>query len=119
MRILADENIPLHTIEVLRSLGHDVVSAHDPMFKGTEDTNLWTLAQSESRLLITTDRGFARHREESHSGILIIRLRKPNSQRIHMRVLSAVSEFDEKEWPGLLVIMRDETRGVWRVSSAR
>lgn len=119
MQILADENIPRHTIQALRSLGHDVVSLHDPKYKGTKDSNVWSIALDESRLLITTDRGFAAHREKSHFGILIIRLRTPNSQRIHARVLSAVSEFEEKEWPGLLVIMRDTAKGVWRTRSVR
>jgi uncharacterized protein with PIN domain len=114
LRIFADENIPLQTIEELRMMGHDVKSAHDREHKGLDDLSLWKLVQKESRILITTDRGFANRRAEQHSGMLIVRLRMPNSKRIHSRVLVAITEFQEVEWPGLLVIMRDKTKGIWK-----
>lgn len=114
LRIFADENIPLQTIELLRMQGHDVASGHDRQHKGLDDFGLWELVQKESRILITTDRGFANHRDEPHSGILIVRLRMPNSQKIHARIFTALSEFQQAEWPGLLVIMRDKTKGIWK-----
>jgi len=42
-----------------------------------EDDRLWVRLLREQRLLITTDKGFAQHRQESHHGILIVRLRQP------------------------------------------
>ncbi len=70
----------------------------------------------ESRLLITTDKGFTQHRNESHQGILIIRLRKPNQNKIHQRIMKAFNEFSEDEWNGALVVMRDTVQSVWRFS---
>jgi hypothetical protein len=84
MRILVDENIPRVTVEELR------------------------------RLLITTDTGFRHHRHETHAGILIVRLRQPNQQKIHSRVVRAMSQTDELEWPGRLVIVRDTVQAVYR-----
>ena len=70
----------------------------------------------ESRLLITTDKGFTQHRNESHQGILIIRLRKPNQNKIHQRIMKALNEFSEDECNGTLVVMRDTVQSVWRFS---
>jgi hypothetical protein len=65
-------------------------------------------------LLITTDKGFARHRQEVHHGILIVRLRQPNEAKIHGRVMQAMRQFSTADWPGLLVVMRDAIQSVSR-----
>ena len=79
-----------------------------------DDDVLWTRMLNESRLLITTDKGFAQHRSEAHHGILIVRLRQPNEAKIHERVMRALRQFAESEWPGLLVVMRDTVQSVSR-----
>jgi len=114
LKILADENIPLVTIESLRTFGHDVLSLHDSGRKGMKDTPVWSIVQNEQRLLVTTDKGFARHRNERHYGILVVRLRKPNLMKIDERVLAALSEIPEQEWPGLLLTIRDTTKAAWK-----
>ncbi len=65
-------------------------------------------------MLVTTDKGFSDHRDEKHYGILIVRLRQPNEQRIHSRIMSALQEFTERDWPGLLVVMRDAVQSIHR-----
>jgi predicted nuclease of predicted toxin-antitoxin system len=82
--------------------------------QGIPDARIWALAQSEQRLLIGTDKGFSEHRDENHHGLLIIRLRQPNEHKIHERILTALREFPEESWPGLLVVMRDTIRSVSR-----
>ena len=74
------------------------------------------MAQREERLLITTDKGFVHNREQPHHGILIIRLRQPNRRKIDARVMQAIAQFRAPEWLGLLVVMRDSTQSIWRVS---
>lgn len=55
MRILVDEHIPLMTIASLRALGHDVKDIlRGTADEGMGDQALWTLAQHEMRLSITT-----------------------------------------------------------------
>ena len=78
------------------------------------DDELWPFAQGERRMLITTDKGFSEHRDEQHCGILIVRLRQPNEQRIHTRIMAAFRQFTEQDWPGLLVVMRDTVQSVHR-----
>jgi predicted nuclease of predicted toxin-antitoxin system len=114
MRVLVDENIPNVTVKALTDLGNDVLDIRGTDKEGSDDDALWALAQSESRLLITTDKGFVDHREENHHGILVVRLHQPNEERIHARVLAAIRQFNEKDWPGLTVVMRDNVQSIRR-----
>jgi len=86
------------------------------MIGGISDDVLWEKVQSEKRLLITTDKGFANYRRERHPGILIVRLHQPNERKIHERVMRATQQFAEDDWNGLLVVMRDVVQSSWRRS---
>jgi predicted nuclease of predicted toxin-antitoxin system len=114
MKIFVDENIPSITVAALRHLRHDVADIRGTPDEGMSDENLWKRSQKEGRLLITTDKGFSHYRKEPHHGILIVRLRKPNENKIHQRVMRAINQFKEKEWRGLLVVMRDSVQSTWK-----
>ena len=118
MRIFVDENIPSKTVSVLRDMAHDVKDIRGTPDEGMSDEALWKIVQRENRLLITTDKGFSAYRNESHNGILIIRLRKPNQNEIHRRIVHAIDAFTESEWKGLLVVVRDSILSVWRMPSS-
>jgi len=81
MNIFVDENIPNMTVEALRNLGHDVRDTRGTPEQGEDDDSLWKTVLAEERLLITTDKGFVRHRGDPHHGLLVARLRQPNTQR--------------------------------------
>src|SRR5262245_58970199 len=81
MKLFVDENIPSRTVQELRKLGHDVLDIRGTSDQGLDDEVLWTRLMKENRLLITTDKGFAQHRQEAHCGILIVRLRQPNEAK--------------------------------------
>ena len=68
MKIFVDENIPNVTVLELQTLGHDVLDIRGTPRQGMLDDELWALAQSEQRRLVTTDKGFTAHREEDHWG---------------------------------------------------
>ncbi|MBI3267613.1 MAG: DUF5615 family PIN-like protein [Planctomycetes bacterium] len=119
MKVLIDENIPRMTAAALPALGHDVRDVRGIHLQGLPDPRLWDEAQRESRLLITTDKGFALRRQDSHHGLLIVRLRQPTRQKIHDRVRRALARYRPEEWPGLLVVMRDAVQSVWRAPSRR
>lgn len=82
--------------------------------QGMADQQLWEKAVQEQRLLITTDKGFAEHREELHYGLLIIRLKQPSRVKIHQRVLQALRHYAANQWPGLVVVMRDAFQSAWK-----
>ena len=70
-------------------------------------------------MLITTDKGFTEYRSEPHHGILIVRLRQPNREKIHQAVMHALSDSQIAEWPNLLVVVRDTTMSTSRSGGAR
>jgi predicted nuclease of predicted toxin-antitoxin system len=114
LKILVDENIPRKTVDELRNAGHDVRDLRQTLQQGSEDSELWAAAMADRRLLISTDRGFTEYRKVDHHGILIVRLRQPNRERIHQAVLLALARFQEAQWRGLLVVVRDTTLSVSR-----
>jgi predicted nuclease of predicted toxin-antitoxin system len=112
VKILVDENIPNVTIAELRALGHEVLDIRGTPKQGLPDDQLWTLAQGEHRVVVTTDKGFSEHQGEAHHGILVVRLRQPNEERIHQRIMAAFKQFAEDDWPGMLVVARDSVQSV-------
>ncbi len=114
MKICVDENIPLATVSELKNLQHDVLDIRKTSDQGMSDDLLWELVIRERRMLITTDKGFVQHRGEAHHGVLVVRLRQPNEQKIHERVMQAIAQFSENEWSGLTVVMRDNVQSVSR-----
>lgn len=114
MKILVDENIPSMTVESLRNLGNDILDIRGTPEEGMPDQDLWPKCQHEGRLLITTDKGFAKYRNHPHCGMIIVCLQKPNRLKIHERVIQAFGRFGEEEWKGLLIIMRDTVQAVWK-----
>lgn len=116
MKICVDENIPLITVLELRKLGHDVLDIRGTDDRGISDDLLWEKVQNNESLLITTDKGFVHHRREPHHGVLVVRLRQPNEQKIHERVMRAVQQFAQDDWEGLIVVMRDVVQSTWRAS---
>jgi predicted nuclease of predicted toxin-antitoxin system len=115
VNILVDENIPNRTVVALRALGHRVLDVRGLAAKGAPDDVVWAMAQREQALLLTTDKGFARRRSAAHHGILVIRLRQPNRERIHLCTMQAVQRFAEGSWPGQTVVIRDRTQSVRRI----
>ena len=119
MKILVDEHIPRMTIAVLQALGHDLRDVRGTADEGMADNDLWSMAQQDGRLLVTTDKGFLRFRTSRHCGLLIIRLRRPNRQRINDRILAALAGTTAPEWNMLTVVMRDVARSQWKAGDDR
>ncbi len=115
MKILVDENIPRITVENLQAMGHDVRDVRGTAQQASPDDALWQIAVAEKRLLITTDKGFAANRTQPHYGILVVRLRQPNRGKINNSVMQGLQRFGEEEWPGLIVVVRDQVLSISRV----
>ena len=79
MKILVDENIPRMTVDRLRALGHDVRDIRGTQSQGLPDSDLWHVAMTEQRVLVTTDKGFTEYRWAAHHGLLVVRLRPAQS----------------------------------------
>ncbi|MEK6909109.1 MAG: DUF5615 family PIN-like protein [Nanoarchaeota archaeon] len=76
MKFIADENIPLEVVEILKRKGIDIISLSlkDP---GMKDYDVLNLSIEEQRTLITFDRDFSK---------LIFKLKKPNYGVIFLRM---------------------------------
>jgi hypothetical protein len=114
MIVAVDENIPRMTVEELVRLEHDVLDIRGTSDQGSDDHLLWIQVQNADALLITTDKGFTDYRDAQHHGILIIRLRQPNSHRIHERIVLAIQKWPNAiEWINRMVVMRDQVQSVY------
>ena len=114
MKVLVDENIPLITVEELRSKGFDIIDIRGSAEQGIINEVLWQKTQQKKRLFITTDKGFSIHRDEAHHGILIVRLKQPTRLKIHQRIMQAITKYSEQQWSGLMIVMRDVVQSSWK-----
>jgi hypothetical protein len=93
-RLFADEDFPLGTVEVLRSLGHDAVTTRDAGLanRGTSDPDILRAATAEGRAVLTYNRiDFMRlHRQQlGHAGIIVCTADtdfERQAQRIHTAI---------------------------------
>ncbi len=76
MRIKIDEDLPNQVIRMLRDRGYSVMGVVEQGMGGWIDPALWEVIQTEKRLLITADKGFADiriHPPGTHAGVLLLR----------------------------------------------
>lgn len=58
MKFITDENLGIQIPRFLKKLGYDVISAIDVALS-KPDTDILNIANSEDRILLTTDKDFA------------------------------------------------------------
>lgn len=93
MKVKLDENIPVRLVGELATQGHDVDTVAAEGLKGRPDSDVWSAAQREGRLLITQDLGFSdvrQFRPGTHAGLLLLRLREPGANALVNRVRTVV-----------------------------
>ncbi len=114
LKILVDKNIPKMTVNELKKLGFDVLDIRNTAKEGIPDQEVWEIALSQKRLLITTDKGFSKYRMQNHSGILIVRLQKPNRLKIHNKVIQTINSIDVNGWDNLIITVKDNVKTSWK-----
>ena len=116
MRLVADENFPLPTIEALRQAGHDVTWARTGC-PSTKDAELLDRAEAEGRILLTLDKDFwqiaiQRRRSLQHSGVILFRVHPAIPGNITPLVLRTLGA--EEGWDGhASVVTVDRVLMVW------
>ena len=76
MQIKVDEDLPRQVVVLLREKGYQADSVVDQAMSGWKDAELWRRIQTESRFLITADKGFADIRvypPATHAGVMLLR----------------------------------------------
>lgn len=110
MKFLLDQNISPKTTSYLRTLGHDAVDTRILKLGEASDEDLWKLAVTEKRILITFDLDFADVREDPHRfgpGIIIFRTRSTKSATVNARLQYLFNNFSEKDLQGKLIIITE------------
>lgn len=106
MRLVANENIPLAAVRLLRQAGHDVLYVKED-FQGADDTTVVRLARAEGRLLITQDKDFGelayRSRVPAPCGIVLFRLSGSGPEEDAQRIVSVLT--GGNEWPGHFTVV--------------
>lgn len=115
MKILADENIPIKANVALRAAGHDVRQIVRAPDAGLDDHAIWEIAQAEKRLVLTSDRDYTKRRDQRRFGLILVRLRQPNSENIRRRAMDAICEVPPEQWPGRTIVVRDRVHTLYRV----
>jgi predicted nuclease of predicted toxin-antitoxin system len=99
-RFYSDENVPLEVVRVLRSLGHDVLTALEAGLanRKTQDDEVLRFAMEDKRAVLTLNRlDFHRlHRLTNgvHDGIVTC-TRDPDSPALAQRIHQAEKEMEE------------------------
>lgn len=100
MRFLVDENLPIDVPELLERLGHDVVYLPQSGHRGTSDEQVWRLAASEGRIVVTRDLDFPLPDQPAPVGVILLRVPDTFTRRQIADVMAgftASPTFDEVE----------------------
>lgn len=77
LSVKVDEDLPSEIADLVCAAGHAADTVYAEGHSGLPDEQLWPKIQTEQRMLLTADKGFANAREYppgSHAGIVLFRL---------------------------------------------
>jgi predicted nuclease of predicted toxin-antitoxin system len=111
MRFKIDENLPVEVVETLQQAGHNAETVHSEKLTGTDDQHLSTVCQSENRVLITLDIGFADIRSyppDKLPGIIVVRTKRQDEPYILGIIQRMVPAIEKEELTGKLWIVEEK-----------
>jgi predicted nuclease of predicted toxin-antitoxin system len=94
IKLIADENIPLETVDLLKNNGVDIISISNTL-RGLKDRDVLQVANAENRLLITFDHDFAQlvfKEKRQTRGIILLMFTPKSPQHIAKRILQVLSK---------------------------
>ena len=110
MKIKLDENLPAFLADILTQLGNDAETIPDEGYAGSNDDQVWKIAQQTQRFLITQDLDFSDIRKfipGTHHGILLVRLRDPGRMALLQRIESIFKTENIEQWKGCFVVVTE------------
>lgn len=82
MKVLVDAQLPPAAADWLRARGHDAIHLNDIGMKDAADTDVWSLAIEQERVILSKDRDFAdRYVSGQRPAPLIVWIRTGNLSR--------------------------------------
>jgi predicted nuclease of predicted toxin-antitoxin system len=113
MQFLADENIPLLSVKLIRSTGIDLTYISE-VSPGISDSDVLKLSETQNRILLTFDLDFGelifKHKLNASKGIILFRLIPFTPLEIGDIFLSLLNSNDFKFDGNLTVVERDYVR---------
>ncbi|MDO8586585.1 MAG: DUF5615 family PIN-like protein [Armatimonadota bacterium] len=103
-----DEDLPLAVAGILREAGYDAASVLDEKMGGWKDDAVWRIVQSEHRLLVTADKGFADTRSYppgTHSGIVLLRPDQDGARPTTDLIRDLVASHNLSDFAGAIVVV--------------
>jgi predicted nuclease of predicted toxin-antitoxin system len=114
MKILIDDTLPPLIAARLRGAGHDVRVVHNVASLENQIARSIGTAMRERRLFITAVADATFFKNADHAGVLIIRLRRPNREKLEQAVARGMQQVPESEWPGMTVEIREGAIKSWQ-----
>jgi predicted nuclease of predicted toxin-antitoxin system len=108
MNIFADECVYKVTVDLLRSWGHDVLTAQDVELVGKPDEEILAYATMHKRVFITIDMDFSNIRHyspKSHTGIIVAKIRPRTADAVHKVPEHLLSHIESERLSKSLVIV--------------
>ncbi|GAB4505099.1 MAG: hypothetical protein Fur0043_20940 [Anaerolineales bacterium] len=106
--IKVDEDLPRSATAFLRAQGYDALSVAEQQMGGWKDAPLWKAVQSENRLLITADKGFADiriHPPGTHAGVLSLRPAEDGIRPLLALLQSVLRVYHLEHLAGLVTVV--------------
>ena len=107
MKLKLDENIPQSSLMRLSALDFDVDTVLNEQLGGHPDSDVWSAAQAEARLLVTQDLDFSDTRKfapGTHHGIVVVRLPDSEQWRIGDYLVAWFQAGDSRSWERCFVV---------------
>lgn len=85
MQFKLDENLAPSAAELLRGLGHDVMTVHDQGLQSCTDPEVLAACQGEGRILLSLDLDFSNilvFPPERYAGLIMLRLHQPGPRAV-------------------------------------
>jgi predicted nuclease of predicted toxin-antitoxin system len=108
MRLLLDMNMSPKVAEQLRTEGHDAVHLRDLGLGRLPDHDVFALAKTEQRLVVTFDLDFGEIvAQGAGTGVVLLRLRSVRTAHVQRRVSIALNEGAAALRAGAVVLVED------------
>ena len=107
MKFLADQDVYAATVQLIRGLGHDVVTASERGMAQAADSELLAVAQTEGRVFVTRDRDYGGlvFVQALGTGVLYLRVLPSTLHAVHNELVRVLGLYREEELRGAFVVV--------------
>jgi len=119
MRFLIDQDVYMLTVDHLRELGHDVITAKELGMHEAGDIELLKKTKELSRILITRDKDFGMLvflKEELSTGVILLRITPVTVKTVHWELNRLFSDHTEEELKHLFCVVEPHRHRIRHLS---